>query len=118
MSNPIALLNIAVMSWRSAAAPPARLPPRYWRKVDACLHQPDRVALALRHFDRMMKHGPRTFSCFIYRVANPTMHGLSMPPRNVFRGKGALLSVLADDSFGKTPCWHSRRSITYPPRST
>ncbi len=75
--------------------------------VDACLRRPDQAATALRHFDRTMKHGPRAFSWFIYRVTNPTMRDLFMSPRNVFRVKEALLSVLAGDIFGNTPIWRS-----------
>ena len=75
--------------------------------VDACLRQPEKAAKALKHFDRMMKHGPKEFSWFIYRVTNPTMRDLFMSPRNVFRVKEALLSVLAGDIFGRTPIWRS-----------
>ncbi len=75
--------------------------------VDACLRQPEKAARALKHFDRMMKHGPKEFSWFIYRVTNPTMRDLFMSPRNVFRVKEALLSVLAGDIFGRTPIWRS-----------
>ena len=57
----------------------------------------------------MMKHGPKEFSWFIYRVTNPTMRDLFMSPRNVFRVKEALLSVLAGDIFGRTPIWRSLR---------
>jgi flavin-dependent dehydrogenase len=75
--------------------------------VETCLRRPDRAAAALRAFDRVMKHGPQEFSWFIYRVTNPTMRDLLMAPRNVFRVKEALLSVLAGDIFGKTPIWRS-----------
>lgn len=75
--------------------------------VDTCLKQPQHAARALKKFDRVMKHGPREFSWFIYRVTNPTMRDLLMAPRNVFRVKEALLSVLAGDIFGKTPIWRS-----------
>jgi flavin-dependent dehydrogenase len=77
--------------------------------VDACLRRPQHAAKALRHFDRMMKHGPKAFSWFIYRVTNPTMRDMFMSPRNIFRVKEALLSVLAGDIFGKTPIWRSLR---------
>jgi flavin-dependent dehydrogenase len=75
--------------------------------VDTCLRQPDMAAQALKEFDRIMKHGPKEFSWFIYRVTNPTMRNLFMAPRNVFRVKEALLSILAGDIFGKTPIWRS-----------
>jgi flavin-dependent dehydrogenase len=75
--------------------------------VDACLRQPESAAQALKEFDRVMKHGPREFSWFIYRVTNPTMRDLFMAPRNILGVKEALLSVLAGDIFGKTPIWPS-----------
>ncbi len=75
--------------------------------VDTCLRRPDRAAQALKEFDKAMKHGPKEFSWFIYRVTNPTMRDLFMAPRNIFRVKEALLSVLAGDIFGKTPIWRS-----------
>jgi flavin-dependent dehydrogenase len=75
--------------------------------VDICLRQPQQSAQALQEFDRLMKHGPKEFSWFIYRVTNPTMRDMFMAPRNVFRVKEALLSVLAGDIFGKTPIWRS-----------
>ena len=56
-----------------------------------------------------MRHGPSAFSWFIYRITNPTMRDMFMGPRNVFRVKEALLSVLAGDVFGKTPIWRSVR---------
>jgi flavin-dependent dehydrogenase len=75
--------------------------------IDVCLREPRHAARALKRFDQVMAHGPREFSWFIYRVTNPTMRDLFMSPRNVFRVKEALLSVLAGDIFGKTPIWPS-----------
>lgn len=75
--------------------------------VDTCLRDPARAPGALKRFDRAMRHGPREFSWFIYRVTNPIMRDFFMHPKNVFRVKEALLSVLAGDVFGKTPIWRS-----------
>lgn len=75
--------------------------------VDTCLRHPKQAAAALRKFDQSMRVGPKAFSWFIYRVTNPTMRDMFMNPRNVFRVKEALLSVLAGDVFGKTPTWRS-----------
>lgn len=75
--------------------------------VDTCLRQPAQAAAALKRFDRTVKFGPKAFSWFIYRVTNPTMRDLFMSPRNLFRVKEALLSVLAGDIYGKTPIWPS-----------
>ena len=71
--------------------------------VDTCLRQPQQAATALKKFDRMMRIGPKEFSWFIYRVTNPALRDMFMGPRNIFRVKEALLSVLAGDVFGKTP---------------
>ncbi len=54
-----------------------------------------------------MRLGPKAFSWFVYRVTNPTLRDIFMGPRNIFRAKEALLSVLAGDIFGKTPIWRS-----------
>lgn len=77
--------------------------------IDTCLRHPARAAAALRRFDRAMRHGPKEFSWFIYRITNPIMRDFFMGPKNVFRVKEALLSVLAGDIFGRTPIWRSVR---------
>jgi flavin-dependent dehydrogenase len=77
--------------------------------VDTCLRKPAQAAAALKKFDHNVRFGPKAFSWFIYRVTNPTMREMFMGPRNVFRVKEALLSVLAGDVFGKTPIWGSVR---------
>jgi len=71
--------------------------------VDACLRTPQQAASALKKFDERMRHGPKVFSWFIYRVTNPTMRDMFMNPVNPFRVKEALLSVLAGDVYGNTP---------------
>ena len=71
--------------------------------VDTCLRHPKQAAAALKKFDNTMRIGPKEFSWFIYRVTNPTMRNMFMSPRNIFRVKEAILSVLAGDVFGKTP---------------
>ncbi len=75
--------------------------------VDTCLKNPAGASKALAKFDKAMRHGPKEFSWFIYRVTNPTLRDLFMKPRNIFRMKEAILSVLAGDIFGKTPIWRS-----------
>lgn len=79
--------------------------------IDTSLSRPEAAPAAMRRFDRLMKHGPKEFSWFIYRVTNPTMRDLFMHPRNVFRVKEALLSMLAGDIFGKTPIWRSLKIL-------
>lgn len=75
--------------------------------IDTCLRRPQQAEAALKRFDRVMRHGPREFSWFIYRVTNPIMRDFLMGPKNVFRVKEAILSVLAGDVFGRTPIWRS-----------
>ncbi len=81
--------------------------------VDVCRRNPARAAAAIRRFDRQLRHGPRQFSWFIYRVTNPTMRELFLGPRNVLRMEEALLSVLAGDVFGRTPIWGSLRAFKF-----
>jgi flavin-dependent dehydrogenase len=75
--------------------------------IDTCLQKPSQAKAALKRFDALMQHGPKEFSWFIYRVTNPIMRDFFMGPKNIFRVKEALLSVLAGDIFGKTPIWRS-----------
>lgn len=70
--------------------------------VDTCLRHPQQARAALKKFDRAMRIGPQEFSWFIYRVTNPTLRNMFMAPRNIFRVKEALLSVLAGDVYGQT----------------
>ena len=58
---------------------------------------------ARARFDWTMRHGPKEFSWFIYRVTNPTLRDLFMTPSEKFGMKKALLSVLAGDLFRATP---------------
>ncbi|HWI11255.1 MAG TPA: tryptophan 7-halogenase, partial [Burkholderiaceae bacterium] len=77
--------------------------------VETALDRPRAYAGARRRFDKMMRHGPREFSWFIFRVTNPTIREFFMDPRNPLRVKEALLSLLAGDIYGKTPIWGSIR---------
>ncbi len=56
-----------------------------------------------RHFEKVMKHGPKMFSWFIYRITSPAIRKIFMQPRNVWRMQEALLSILAGDLFRDTP---------------
>ena len=60
-------------------------------------------ARARKRFEWVMRHGPKEFSWFIYRVTNPTLRDLFMSPSEKFEMKKALLSVLAGDLFRDTP---------------
>ena len=75
--------------------------------VDTWLREPSKRRQVLKAFDRRIRHGPKEFSWFIYRMTSPTMRDLFMGPKNVMRVQEALLSLLAGDIFGKTPIWRS-----------
>ena len=75
--------------------------------VETALDRPRAAAAARRRFDRLVRHGPREFSWFIFRVTNPTMREFFMAPSNPLRVKEALLSLLAGDIYGRTPIWPS-----------
>jgi flavin-dependent dehydrogenase len=71
--------------------------------LEVCLNEPHKSHKALKQFDQTMRAGPKFFSWFIYRITNPVIRDMFMEPRNVFRAKEAVLSVLAGDVYGKTP---------------
>lgn len=81
--------------------------------IDAWLAtaDPARRAALLAGLDKTLRHGPREFSWFIYRMTNPVMRELFMGPRNTLRVKEALLSLLAGDIYGRTPIW--RRLVVF-----
>ena len=79
--------------------------------LDKCLDQPQQYAAAMKEFDRIVRHGPKEYSWFIYRITNPTMRDLFMAPRNDFRMKEAMLGLLAGDIYGGTPIWKSLRAF-------
>ena len=58
---------------------------------------------AFRHLEKAMKHGPKMFSWFIYRITSPAIRNIFMHPQNVWRMQEALLSILAGDLFRNTP---------------
>jgi flavin-dependent dehydrogenase len=79
--------------------------------VTAALDRPAQVGAARARFDRRLRHGPREFSWFIFRVTNPTMREFFMAPQNPLRVKEGLISLLAGDIYGSTPIWRSVRTL-------
>lgn len=79
--------------------------------IGEALRRPQRRRQAFWQFERRMRHGPRVFSWFIYRMTRPAMRDLFMEPRNILRMKEALLSLLAGDIFGTTPIWGPLRAF-------
>jgi len=79
--------------------------------LDRSVRHPEQAAAAMKAFDRILRHGPKEYSWFIYRITNPTMRDLFMAPRNDFRMKEAMLGLLAGDIYGNTPIWRSLRAF-------
>lgn len=75
--------------------------------IDTVLHDPAQARKALKNYDRQVRRGPKEFSWFIYRITKPVMRDLFMAPRNFFRVKEALISLLAADIHRGTPIWRS-----------
>jgi flavin-dependent dehydrogenase len=75
--------------------------------VAARLDRPSQAAAVRRQYEQHMRHGPRQFSWFIFRMTNPAIRDLFMHPGNPLRMQEAVLSLLAGDIFGKTPIWLS-----------
>ena len=71
--------------------------------VHARLADPKKEADARRRYEWALRHGPREFSWFIYRVTHPTLRDLFMSPSDKLGMKSAVLSVLAGDIFRDTP---------------
>jgi 2-polyprenyl-6-methoxyphenol hydroxylase-like FAD-dependent oxidoreductase len=55
------------------------------------------AAKARKRYEKTMRLGPREYSWFIYRVTNPTIRDMFMHPKNVFKVKQGLMSLLAAD---------------------
>ncbi|HMC13815.1 MAG TPA: tryptophan 7-halogenase, partial [Gallionellaceae bacterium] len=72
--------------------------------VETCLNDPRRASRALKEFDRVMAHGPKIFSWFIYRITTPAMRDLFMYD-GPSKMKRALISVLIGDVFRKNSYW-------------
>ena len=65
--------------------------------VATALDRPDRLPAARRVIEKRMRAGPRDYSWFIYRVTNPTIRDMFMHPKNIFKVKQGLMSLLAAD---------------------
>ncbi len=71
--------------------------------VGAWLRDPASAGPVLQRFDRQVRRGIRTVSWFIYRFTSPAMQQMFMAPRDTFRIKQAIISMLAGDVFRDTP---------------
>jgi flavin-dependent dehydrogenase len=71
--------------------------------VDAHLRNPGTAGPLFERFEKAVSGGIRTVSWFIYRFTSPTLQHLFMRPRNSFRMRNAIISMLAGDIFRDTP---------------
>ncbi|MBA3613535.1 MAG: tryptophan 7-halogenase [Nitrospirales bacterium] len=71
--------------------------------VEAALQESSGLAETRKEFERSVRQGIRMYSWFIYRFTQPAFRTLFMAPKNFFRMKEAVLSILAGDVFGKSP---------------
>ena len=72
--------------------------------VSAFLHgSPGRARRARRAYERSIRTALARFSWYIYRINRPAMRDLFMTPRNHFRIREAMMSLLAGDVFGPSP---------------
>ncbi len=71
--------------------------------VQTFFKRPAELPAARRRFDRVLQHGPREFSWFIFRMTTPMMRELFMNPRNPLGVQSAVLSLLAGDIYRKRP---------------
>jgi len=65
--------------------------------VATALDRPQELAAARARLEKRMRAGPRDYSWFIYRVTNPTIRDMFMHPKNIFKVKQGLMSLLAAD---------------------
>jgi len=71
--------------------------------VDAVLRDPAAADVRLAQFERKVRRGLKTFSWFIYRITTPAIRDMVLHPRNPWRIKEAVISLLAGDLFRDTP---------------
>lgn len=66
--------------------------------VATALDRPASLPAARRTMEQRMRARPRDYSWFIYRVTNPTIRDMFMHPKNMFKVKQGLMSLLAADT--------------------
>ncbi|MFT3735867.1 MAG: NAD(P)/FAD-dependent oxidoreductase [Rhodocyclaceae bacterium] len=60
---------------------------------------------SFKRYDKVLRHGPKMFSWFIFRITSPAIRKMFMQPGNPLRMQEALISILAGDLFRDTPIW-------------
>ncbi|MFO0612019.1 MAG: NAD(P)/FAD-dependent oxidoreductase [Polyangiaceae bacterium] len=69
------------------------------KMVDEILDHPEREAALHAAFDKRIRRGIGAFSWFIYRFTSPGMRWIFKNPRNIYRLRDAVTSMLAGDVF-------------------
>ncbi|WP_423455602.1 NAD(P)/FAD-dependent oxidoreductase [Ottowia sp. VDI28] len=65
--------------------------------VKTALDRPKAVQAARAELEKRLRVGPRDYSWFIYRATNPTIRDMFMHPKNVFKVKQGMMSLLGAD---------------------
>ena len=65
--------------------------------VATALDRPAGLARARQLMEKRIAKAPRDYSWFIYRVTNPTIREMFMEPKNVFKVKQSLMTMLSAD---------------------
>lgn len=71
--------------------------------VEQALREGRLSASALARYERRVRHGLKTFSWFIYRITTPVMRRMFLKPRDAFRMRAGILSLLSADLYRNTP---------------
>lgn len=71
--------------------------------VEAALRDDPQLEALQAEYEAKIHRALEDFSWFIYRITQPAMRRMFLKPRNVFRVKEAILSLLAGDLFRDTP---------------
>lgn len=66
--------------------------------VDAWLESPEKAREPLRRFDETVRRSLDTFSWLIYRINTPVFRAMLLNPRNRFRMRDGLVSLLAGNT--------------------
>jgi flavin-dependent dehydrogenase len=71
--------------------------------VNECLNAPERSTVLLRQYARKINEALKTVSWLIHRFNSPVIYSLFKVPRNDFRMKEAIISLLSGDVYSDTP---------------
>ena len=67
--------------------------------IDQCFKEPEKTAFYCNALEKRLRSGINEMCWFIYRFTSPVMKRLFMAPKNDYRVKSAVISMLAGDIF-------------------